>query len=171
MFVLVAPHVKKVDPQTPIVETGAIYITVMWPDDRCVDVDTWFRTPDNLVVGYSQKDGLIANLLRDDLGCSGDISGRNFEIVQTHGAPPGEYVVNVHYFMWDGKAVPVHVIGQIRIKETDTLKTIFDENVVLEHAKDEITVIRFTLDDRGRVVFTTKLPAKIRPNGGSVNSQ
>ena len=49
-------------------------------------------------VGYSNKGGVIFNLLRDDLGKRADATGMNYEVSYSRGIPAGEYTVNVHLY-------------------------------------------------------------------------
>lgn len=162
MFAIALANMHKITQETPptMNSMGGLQVMVVWPDERCVDVDLWFRAPNDQVVGFSQKDGQVANLLRDDTGCSNDVSGKNFEIVQTHGLPDGEYIVNIHYYMSDGKTVPVHVIAQLRKNKDSGLEMVLDETVNLEHPKQQITVARMTIQG-GKVISINKLPVDL----------
>lgn len=167
MFAIALANMHKPTPVTPptMNSMGGLQVMVIWPDERCVDVDLWFRAPGDQVVGFSQKDGRVANLLRDDTGCSNDVSGKNFEIIQTHGLPDGEYDINIHYYLSDGKPVPVHVVAQLRKNKDAGLEPVLDETVTLEHPKQQITVARVTIQD-GKVISTNKLPVDLIGEAG-----
>jgi hypothetical protein len=51
---------------------GSVIIDLHWDDKVDADVDLWVQAPGDVPVGYSNKAGMIFNLLRDDLGHSGD---------------------------------------------------------------------------------------------------
>ena len=98
--VLLLPHVNP--PQTEAKETGPMpgdmIVEIRWPDELDTDVDLWVKAPGDRPVGYSNRGGLVFNLLRDDLGHSSDLTKLNYEFAYTRGAPAGEYVVNVHLY-------------------------------------------------------------------------
>ena len=66
-------HVAKKDEeakgQTP---PGNVIVELTWDKDVDADVDLWVQGPGDVPVGYSNKSGIIFNLLRDDLGKGGD---------------------------------------------------------------------------------------------------
>jgi hypothetical protein len=49
-------------------------------------VDLWVQAPGDIPVGYSNKGGLIMNLLRDDLGTN-DPTPLLYENQYSHGVP------------------------------------------------------------------------------------
>src|SRR5262245_27488074 len=51
---------------------GNVIVELNWPPSYDDDVDLWVQGPGDVPVGYSNKSGMIFNLLRDDLGHSGD---------------------------------------------------------------------------------------------------
>jgi hypothetical protein len=66
--------------------------------------------PGHVPVGYSNKGGLIMNLLRDDLGTN-DPNSLHYENQYSRGVPPGEYTVNLRLFrnLESRYSVPVEV--------------------------------------------------------------
>lgn len=157
---------KKTDatnPKAPISVQGVMQTTMFWNDASCADIDLWMLSPgDAQTAGFLHRDEDTTNLLRDDLGCNSDSSARNFEIASTHGLPPGEYVIAVHYFDPYGEGEQkVHVIVQLRPKKDAALTDVFDETVVLKAVNQEITVARITIDDKGKVALITRLPVSI----------
>jgi hypothetical protein len=143
------PQQSKADEVPP----GALTVQAFWPDDLDVDVDLWVLAPGDRPVGYSNKDGRFFNLLRDDLGFVNDPSGKNFEVAYSRSLPPGEYVVNVHLYSKrvDAKSIPVKVTVQERRPGAAT-ELLADRDVRLTRLGQEITVVRFRLDDHGNLV-------------------
>lgn len=130
---------------------GNIIVEARWPDEMDADVDLWVRAPGDVPVGYSNLNGKVFNLLRDDLGRFADFTELNFENAYTRGAVPGEYVVNLH--LYRGNTFPVPVRVQILNKRPSRpTATIAKRSVELAAVGQEITVARFTLDDKGALV-------------------
>jgi len=137
---------------------GNIRVEVMWPDDMNVDIDTWGKAPNSAAVGYSNKNGQILSLVRDDLGNYADISGRNYEVMFSRGLPKGEWVFNLHFFSNAAgvTSVPVTVLITITKDDTASSKTrpqqIVTTTLELTSVGQEITIIRFRLDENGDLV-------------------
>ncbi len=89
-------HVRKQQQETHRGATppGSVIVEIHWDDKIDADVDLWVQAPGDVPVGYSNKSGVIFNLLRDDLGHSGDPLSMNYEIAYGRGIFPGEYTVN-----------------------------------------------------------------------------
>src|ERR1700739_685502 len=73
---------------------GNVIVEMNWPPNYDADVDLWVQGPGAGPGGYSDKSGMIFNLLRDDLGHSGDPNSMNYEVAYGRGHWAGEYVVN-----------------------------------------------------------------------------
>lgn len=137
-------------------ENGDLTIYVAWPDDMNIDIDIWSFAPKELKpVGYSNKDGRILNLLRDDMGFVNDFSGKNFEFMISRGLPPGVWYVNLHFYSSRGVSldtvVPIKVIIE-RIMPNKLKKILFVKDVEMKALKEEITVVSFELDEDGEVI-------------------
>ena len=94
LFVLASPP----RPKAAVVQAeppGVLTVQLIWADEVDADIDLWLLGPGDRPVGYSNKDGAVFSLLRDDLGFVNDSSGKNFEIAYSRTLPAGEYVVNV----------------------------------------------------------------------------
>src|SRR5690606_24254871 len=113
---------------------------------------------DNRPVGYSNRAGRTFNLLRDDLGTVNDDTGLNFENAYSRGSPPGEYVVNVHMYAnkenppsWP---VPVRVVVSITGGPSGKSRSvdIYSGTVELTRQGEEITAVRFTMNEEGNVI-------------------
>jgi hypothetical protein len=162
-FILINPIAKKSD-----VEIVAEFIVkINWPTDSPSDIDLWMRDPLGNYVGFKSKDVGLMSLSRDDLGTANDTvydpNGkqitvfRNEEMVTIRGIVPGEYIVNVHYY---GQKVAVERLGeknytpmpvQVQIEKINPYNVVFADTVELQRKGHEVTVIRFTVDEKGNV--------------------
>jgi hypothetical protein len=155
IVILVLPHLnppaKAVEAAAP---PGNVIVEIRWPDALDADVDLWVEAPGGVPVGYSNKGGVIFNLLRDDLGNQNDVTEMNYEVSYSRGVPAGEYTVNVHLFRFVGQTapVPVTVAASVKTAPTESAKRIVASKVELPRQGAEITAFRFTLDDRGDLV-------------------
>jgi hypothetical protein len=140
---------------------GTVMVETFWKPD--CDVDTWVKSPDDIPVGYSRKSGKYFDLLRDDLGMEFErAAGMHHENVYSRNAPPGEYIVNLH--MYSSRSLSeqpypfeVEVIVQVvRPAEDGTTnpptKTVIKTKISIDHEGEEVTVVRFQLDDKANVV-------------------
>lgn len=152
MVVWMLPHlnppaeVSKMDPP------GNLVASIVWPEGAH-DVDLWVSGPGEPVpVGYSNKGGLLWNLLRDDLGKTADATPLNFEHSFTRGLPPGDYRVNVHCY--NCPTLPVEVDLEVSIKGgvEERMKTVSQTHITLNKNHEEKTGIAFSLDGDGRVI-------------------
>lgn len=131
---------------------GMLTIYASWPAASCSDVDVWIGDPvDDKPVSYGHKHGELVDLLRDDMGCTLDRSGQNFEMATSHGIEPGEYVVNVGlYRMREAGPIVVHVTCSII--NGDERTEIKELDVTLEAEGEEQTAVAFRLDSDGKLV-------------------
>lgn len=152
---------KKSDADPP----GSLMIEMFWPDDSCSDVDLWTEGPSGGPVGYSRRSGKTLNLLRDDLGCNNDTSGRNFENVYSRGSEAGEFIVNVHGY---SGSFPLNVDVIVSTKDPHSalgaFQQIIKRSVTIETKGEEVTVVRFKLDKDGNLVpgSINWVPKKVR---------
>ncbi len=146
---------------------GSIVATIEWPPGN-IDVDMWFRAPNDAAVGYSNKGGRYVNLLRDDLGDE-DGFPLNFEVSYSRAVPAGEWVLNLHLFNTRGDPSPVPVHVEVMMKLSDKFVTIHKSDEVLTTQGQELTVIRFTLDDKGGVVGKSRIPTPLRSGARRAN--
>jgi hypothetical protein len=153
MALIVTSKIAKVESVSP----GNILIELFWDKNKNADVDLWVKAPGERPVGYSNKSGVVFNLLRDDLGTSSDPESRNQELVVGRGLHQGEYIVNVHmYHARDSGSVDA--IVKISIDRSSTQgpnlgpSVIALEKVTFTRNGEELTVVRFTLDREGYLV-------------------
>lgn len=139
------PVVKSADSAKP---PGAIAVSIAWPAGN-IDVDLWVTGPgEKKAVGYSNKSGVLFSLLRDDLGVTNDSGPLNLENAFARDLPAGEYIINIHGFSIGTGSIPVHI--EVSLGH-GSMQLLVNTDMEIRQ-KQERTVIRFTLDDQGKVV-------------------
>ena len=171
IVILLLPHLNPPTIQAASADPpGNVVVEIRWPDKNDADVDLWVQAPGDAPVGYSNKDGSVFNLLRDDLGHIQDLSSLNYEMAYSRGTPEGEYVVNLHLYRSRTTPLPISVEVNIGIRKSnnESLVTISSNQVHLSHEGQELTVIRFRLSQLGRLVDGSvhDLPHSLRSAGG-----
>jgi len=139
---------------------GTLMVELFWDDSLETDIDLWVKAPHDIPVGYSNKGGLVFNLLRDDLGeeewkRDRDLSGRNMEIAVARSAPPGHYIVNVHLYDLDGAEFPVAfriIVSKQRRSKDAGIKQLFSVDGEFRSVSEERTAVQFELDESGHVI-------------------
>jgi hypothetical protein len=134
--------------ETDSINQGNILVELFWDKNITADIDLWVKAPNEKSVGYSRKNGITFNLLRDDLGRAYDPESRNSEIAVGRGIKSGEYIINVHRFSSLAEG-PISCIVSVTIHKNDTTINILKEKHVLTLPLEESTVARFTLDETG----------------------
>jgi hypothetical protein len=156
MVLLLLPHLNppgeaaKENTQPP----GNVIVEVRWPDELDSDVDLWVEAPGDVPVGYSNKGGVIFNLLRDDLGKRADATGMNYEVSYSRGIPAGEYTVNVHLYRNTAGLfpIPVTVVTSVKKSSKESARQLLASNIELVREGEELTVFRFKLSEEGDLV-------------------
>ena len=166
-LLLLLPHLNppaKAEEESP--SPGNVIVEIRWPDELNTDVDLWVEAPGDIPVGYSNKGGLVFNLLRDDLGLHADFSGLNYEVSYSRGTPAGDYTVNLHLYrdLSGSLPVPVTVVVSVKPSPEQAAKQILATKVALKREGEEMTAFRFSLDDSGRLVrgSVNDLPRPLR---------
>lgn len=150
MIALIAPKTPKSDSNE---EKSMVRVELIWPPEMNVDIDLWCRAPGDVTVGYSNKSGVVFDLLRDDLGFSNDKSGLNYEIMYSRGAPVGTYQCNAHWYSNHAGLkgpIPLRMILSVTKKDTQVTNVVTVAD--LAYVNEEITLMRWSLDKDGRVV-------------------
>jgi hypothetical protein len=168
--VLLLPHIGESKARSTATETteppGNVILEARWPDDMDVDVDLWVQAPADVPVGYSNKGGVVFNLLRDDLGKRADATAMNYEVSYSRGMPAGEYTVNVHLYRNTARvsSIPVTIVASVKKSMQESARQILSSKVDLTREGQEQTVFRFRLNDRGELVpgTVTNLQRPIR---------
>ena len=167
IVVMLLPHINPPTQAAGSIEPpGNVIVEVRWPDKLDTDVDLWIEAPGSKPVGYSNKSGHVFNLLRDDLGGAGDPTGLNYEVAYSRGIPSGAYTVNLHLYSDKSQAAPIAATVVVSVKrDSETApKQIASKEVRLQHLGQELTVVRFELDQSGALVAGSMhdLPRKLR---------
>ena len=148
------PKVIKKDQE--INPPGNMTFEIIWPAEFSTDVDLWVQGPEGDPIGYSNRGNRYINLLRDDLGFSNDDSKINYEITVCRGTKAGEYTANVHLYQnMLPELAPLPIAVQMvvtLIKENQPPKRIGKFKVELKYVGDEMTMVRFRLDENGNLV-------------------
>lgn len=148
----------------PPAKTGIInpkadfLISVTWADNSPDDIDTWMEGPNGQLIWFKNPQANLMHLDRDDRGMTNDtllINGQtiqnplNQEIVTIRGRPPGEYVINIHYYNSKTQSsVPVTVyLAEVN----PALKVLHYATLMLERVGEEKTAVRFTIGTNGQV--------------------
>jgi hypothetical protein len=164
------PEALKKDTQPPI--EGNVLIQVDWQKGKACDVDTWVQFGDERPVGYSNKGSEVLTfaLLRDDLGNSMDENNINSEFLSSQGVPDGDYTINVH--MYNNPACPypvaVHVEVGYKVEKQSPYIPLFFRDVELLYRGHEVTVARWTMNDKKLVPGSEHdTPIALRSQGGN----
>src|SRR6266851_3812222 len=147
-------HVRKQQEEiSGVTPPGAVIVDLQWDNAVDADVDLWVEAPGDVPVGYSNKAGIIFNLLRDDLGHSGDPNSMNYEVAYGRGRWAGEYTVNAHlYRSGDGK-FPIPLTAVVSVQGEDgQVRQIVRSDTELRSQGQEITIFRFRLDQKGELI-------------------
>src|SRR5579871_3653462 len=156
-------------------------ITMGWPDSHPDDIDLYAEDPLGNIVWYHEREAGFMVLDRDDRGGLNNsitVNGRKVssplrqEIVSIRGIVPGEYTVNVNYYLASQSAmVPVSVKIE---KVNPTVEVVFYDTIMLDHMGQEKTAARFRVAENGNVVDVNhrdksliQLTRSVRRTGGA----
>jgi hypothetical protein len=140
-----------------------------WDKTIDADVDLWVKGPGDVPVGYSNKSGMIFNLVRDDLGMSGDPNAMNYEISYGRGHWPGEYVVNAMLYRSRDHKFPIGTQIKVSLQnQQGQVRQVLQSNVDLAFEGQETTAFRFRLDEKGELVADSvnRIHQNLRAAGG-----
>jgi hypothetical protein len=153
MIVFLLPHVNPPKENDKAEPPGNVIVAITWPEGD-IDIDMWITGPgEKAPVGYSNKSGVLFNLLRDDLGRSYDPNPLNYENAYSRGIVAGEYIVNLHAYR--GVAAPIKIHVEISLntgKPGKGMTPIATTSVTLATNGQEKTALRFRLDKDGKLV-------------------
>lgn len=168
VVILLLPHLNpKQEAQAAVSTTpGNVMVEARWADELDTDIDLWVQAPGDVPVGYSNKSGVIFNLLRDDLGRNADPTQLNYEVSYSRGIPPGEYAINLHMYRNKARVSPVKVtvVTSVKKPNAESAKQMLSSTVDLTVENQELTVYRFKLTEAGDLVPSSvnSLPKALR---------
>lgn len=155
--------------KTGIINPKAEFIvTVSWPDYDLSDVDVWAQGPSGKKVWYKRTQQGLMHLDRDDRGQTNDtqevngqtiINPLNQEVLTIRGRPPGEFIINVHFFKAENNT-PVPVTLYLA-EVNPVMKVLYYHTLTLEKEGQEETALRFTLTPGGQVTGINRLPKSL----------
>jgi hypothetical protein len=153
MVVWLLPHVNPPASEADADPPGNVVMAITWPEGD-IDVDLWVTGPGELTpVGYSNRGGVLFNLLRDDLGRLPDATPLNYENAYSRGILAGEYIVNVHCYRCP--VVPQRVDAEVSVNDASSgkaMRMIATTSLELTANGQEKTALRFKLDATGKLV-------------------
>lgn len=155
IVMLLLPHINpRAAEEQEARSPGNVIVELRWPDHIDADVDLWVEGPNDSPVGYSNKDGAVFNLLRDDLGRDSDLTDLNYEFSYSRGVPAGEYTVNVHLYRNSGHYYPIPVTVAVSVKGNDASSSqrLLNTKLDLLREGQETTVFRFQLNENGDLI-------------------
>jgi hypothetical protein len=153
MIVFLLPHVNPPKENDKAEPPGNVIVAITWPEGD-IDIDMWITGPgEKAPVGYSNKSGVLFNLLRDDLGRSYDPNPLNYENAYSRGIVAGEYIVNLHAYRGVSAPIKIHVEISLNTgKPGKGMTPVATTSVMLTANGQEKTALRFRLDKDGKLV-------------------
>lgn len=147
---LVTPvHPKTEASDKPICQLA---IDIEWPMDRPADVDLWVMAPGDVPVGYSNKEGRVFNLVRDDLGNVYSNDPTNAERACARMLVDGPWATTAHLYSNLGPLpIPVRFTISIVDPSSAIFTRIAEGNIELNRVGEEATLLNFKLED-GKIV-------------------
>jgi hypothetical protein len=146
------------------IDTKADFIiTMTWPDSHPDDIDLYAEDPLGNIVWYHVREAGFMVLDRDDRGGLNNsivVDGKRMsspirqETVSIRGIIAGEYTVNInHYLATTNAPVPVSVKVE---KVNPTVEVVHYDTLIVDHAGQETTAVRFRVADNGRVTDVSR---------------
>ena len=154
MVVWMLPHLNPPATNVESEPPGNLIAHIVWPEGN-TDVDMWLASPVTINgVGYSNKNGLMWNLLRDDLGRTADITNLNFENAYTRGVVAGKYTINAHCYRCPVLPVKVKLEVSLRTDNANksSMKVLFTAETTFYSGGTEKTLANFEMDENGNMV-------------------
>lgn len=149
-LVVLANFEPTVDNKDLVNPPGNLIVSITW-EAGPTDVDLWLMAPgEDKPVGYSNKDGKVWNLLRDDTGVQGHDIGINYENAFSRGLPEGEYIVNLHAYRVTAN-LKVQFEVAINNRNGTPMSVLFADTITLKETGEEVTAVRFKIGTDGKV--------------------
>ena len=158
MFFISFALIQKPVDEGNIESKAEFIISVEWEDYHPDDVDLIVEDPQGNIVYFQNKEDGLMHLDRDDRGTLADrliIDGVNVEnpanqeIITIRGIMSGEYIVNLLHYKANF-VVPLKTKVKIE-KINPRLEIVYFGDHFLTKTGDELTAVRFFLDEKGNV--------------------
>ena len=158
MFFISFALIQKPVDEGNIESKAEFIISVEWEDYHPDDVDLIVEDPLGNIVYFQNKEDGLMHLDRDDRGTLADrliIDGVNVEnpanqeIITIRGIMAGEYIVNLLHYKANF-VVPLKTKVKVE-KINPSVEIVYFGNHFLTKTGDELTAVRFFLDEKGNV--------------------
>jgi hypothetical protein len=168
MFFISFALIQKPQDGGKIESKAEFIISAEWEEYHPDDIDLIVEDPQGNIVYFQRQQAGLMHLDRDDRGTLADrimIDGvevenpANQEVVTIRGYMEGEYVVNLLYYKSNFIA-PLKVKVKVE-KINPRLEVVYFNDFFLKKIGDEITAVRFILDDKGNVLDLNQLQKPI----------
>lgn len=179
-FILINPPTKQSDAP----RKAEYLIVIEWDPNQHDDVDLWVKDPQGVTVSFTNKEGGLLNLEKDDLGAANDtwinsmgerqVIPINREVVTMRGIVPGRYQVAAHIYSrqriitTNGPAIdtsPGYIIATL-IK-INPYGEVYKRTVAYQTRGQVITLFNFELDDNGNLDWVDEDRNNIVLRGGN----
>lgn len=164
MFFISFALIQKPQDGGEIDSKAEFIISAEWEDYHPDDIDLIVEDPKGNIVYFQRQQAGLMHLDRDDRGTLADkiiIDGveienpSNQEVVTIRGFMEGEYIVNLLYYK-SNFITPLKVKVKVE-KINPRLEVVYFNDYFLKKTGDEITAVRFILDDQGSVLDLNQL--------------
>ena len=168
MFFISFALIQKPQDGGKIDSKAEFIISAEWEEYHPDDIDLIVEDPQGNIVYFQRQQAGLMHLDRDDRGTLADrimIDGvevenpANQEVVTIRGYMEGEYVVNLLYYK-SNFIDPLKVKVKVE-KINPRLEVVYFNDFFLKKIGDEITAVRFILDDKGNVLDLNQLQKPI----------
>jgi len=168
MFFISFALIQKPQDGGKIDSKAEFIISAEWEEYHPDDIDLIVEDPQGNIVYFQRQQAGLMHLDRDYRGTLADrimIDGvevenpANQEVVTIRGYMEGEYVVNLLYYKSNFIA-PLKVKVKVE-KINPRLEVVYFNDFFLKKIGDEITAVRFILDDKGNVLDLNQLQKPI----------
>lgn len=143
---------------------GKLTIELEWQAGKPTDIDLWVQSPGDPPVGYSNKGWINCNLLRDDVGLTGDPFPGNHEMTVCRKIKPGLWVVNVHHYGGQDLSDTEAWVVIRRITPGGNSKVVFQAASNLRHGQED-TIAQFTVTPEGEIINVNRLKKSLGIGG------
>tara|TARA_B110001454_G_scaffold216713_1_gene240482 strand:+ start:1730 stop:2428 length:699 start_codon:yes stop_codon:yes gene_type:complete len=180
-YLMIQPPAKTAD----IIKKAEYIVVLGWDSEVGDDIDLWVRSPKGVTVCFRNKTGGFMNLEKDDLGRQNDtimdefgnriVLKINREIITLRGVHAGEYEVMIHVYnremfqelnaagVKSGKLAkrtgPIKYT--VEVIKINPYKIVYVKEGVYEHHKQEISIVRFKVDDDAEFISFNNKPSDI----------